>query len=102
MMSTNHLGTDRRAGSSGRRAGRARALEQIGERALGRAFDRDVVPRTLSPRYYTYYKLSSNGGFDMDRIINYTVILPLLRQKEIRNKKYAGPFYSLYKHYEKR
>ena len=52
-------------------------------------------------RYYTYYKLSSNGYFDMDQIINKTVILHFCGKRKPWNKKYSGAFYSLYKHYEK-
>lgn len=52
-------------------------------------------------RYYSYYKLSSNGFFDMDRIINHTVILHFCGKKKPWNKKYTGSFHSLYKHYEK-
>lgn len=52
-------------------------------------------------RYYTYYKLKNNGSFDMDQIINKTVILHFCGKKKPWNPKYTGPFYSLYKHYEK-
>ncbi len=52
-------------------------------------------------RYYTYYKLKNGGGFDMDQIINKTVFLHFCGKKKPWTKKYSGPFYSLYKHYEK-
>lgn len=52
-------------------------------------------------RYYTYNKLASNGSFDMDQIINNTVILHFCGKKKPWNKKYTGAFHSLYKHYEK-
>lgn len=52
-------------------------------------------------RYYSYYKLSSNGLIDMDHIINHTVFLHFCGKKKPWNKKYTGVFHSLYKHYEK-
>lgn len=52
-------------------------------------------------RYYTYYKMASHGSFDMDQIINNTVILHFCGKKKPWNKKYTGTFHSLYKHYEK-
>ncbi len=52
-------------------------------------------------RYYTYNKLASNGSFDMDQIINNTVILHFCGKKKPWNKKYTGIFHALYKHYEK-
>ena len=52
-------------------------------------------------RYYTYYKLVGSGSFDMDQIINNTVILHFCGRKKPWNKKYTGAFHSLYKHYEK-
>jgi len=52
-------------------------------------------------RYYTYYKLSSNGLYDMDQVFSNTVILHFCGKKKPWNKKYTGVFHSLYKHYEK-
>lgn len=52
-------------------------------------------------RYYNYYKLTSNGGFDMDEIINHTVILHFCGKRKPWQKQYTGKFHSLYKHYEK-
>lgn len=52
-------------------------------------------------RYYTYNKLASNGFYDMDQVISNTVILHFCGKKKPWNKKYAGVFHSLYKHYEK-
>ena len=52
-------------------------------------------------RYYTYYKMKNGGSFDMDRIIKKTVILHFCGKKKPWTKNYSGPFYSLYKHYEK-
>lgn len=64
--------------------------------------------RKLDERYYNYdaryyyrYKLVSGGRFDMDRIINTTVVLHFCGKKKPWNKNYSGVFYALYKHYEK-
>ena len=61
----------------------------------------DELYYNYDARFYTYYKLSTNGSFDMDRIINHTVILHFCGKKKPWNKKYSGVFHSLYKHYEK-
>lgn len=52
-------------------------------------------------RYYNYYKITSNGIYDMGYIINFTVILHFCGKRKPWNKRYAGKFHSLYKHYEK-
>lgn len=52
-------------------------------------------------RYYTYYKIKSNGMCDMDYIIRNTVILHFCGKKKPWKKDYSGKFHSLYKHYEK-
>ncbi len=52
-------------------------------------------------RYYSFYKLSSNGLYDMDQIIKHTVILHFCGKRKPWTKKYTGKFYSLYKYYEK-
>lgn len=52
-------------------------------------------------RYYSYYILISNGEFNMDKIINDTVILHFCGKKKPWQDKYTGKFHSLYKHYEK-
>lgn len=52
-------------------------------------------------RYYSYYKLISNGAFDMDKIINNTVILHFCGKRKPWQERYTGKFHSLYKHYEK-
>lgn len=61
----------------------------------------DELYYNYDARYYLYYKLTSNGSFDMDRVINDTVILHFCGKKKPWNKKYTGVFLSLYKHYEK-
>jgi lipopolysaccharide biosynthesis glycosyltransferase len=52
-------------------------------------------------RYYNHYMLTTNGLFDMDQIINHTVILHFCGKKKPWHKVYNGKFHSLYKHYEK-
>ncbi len=52
-------------------------------------------------RYYNYYKLATNGLWDMDEIINKTVILHFCGKNKPWHKRYSGKFHALYKHYEK-
>lgn len=52
-------------------------------------------------RYYSYYKMASNGEYDMDKTINNTVILHFCGKRKPWHKQYSGKFHSLYKHYEK-
>lgn len=52
-------------------------------------------------RYFNYYKITSNGFYDMDYVINNTVILHFCGKKKPWQKSYTGRFHSLYKHYEK-
>jgi len=52
-------------------------------------------------RFYSYYRIMSNGMCDMDYVINNTVILHFCGKKKPWKKGYGGKFYSLYKHYEK-
>lgn len=52
-------------------------------------------------RYYSYYKLITNGACDMEYIIYHTVILHFCGKKKPWTKRYNGRFHSLYKHYEK-
>lgn len=52
-------------------------------------------------RFYSYYKITSNGICDMDYVINNTVILHFCGRKKPWQKNYSGKFHSLYKHYEK-
>ena len=51
-------------------------------------------------RHYGYYKLMSNGLFDMDHVMKHTVFLHFCGKKKPWKKGYSGKFYSLYKHYE--
>ncbi|NLM21512.1 MAG: glycosyltransferase family 8 protein [Peptococcaceae bacterium] len=52
-------------------------------------------------RHYLYYKLVTNGLYDMDYVIRNTVILHFCGKKKPWLKGYSGKFHSLYKHYEK-
>jgi lipopolysaccharide biosynthesis glycosyltransferase len=52
-------------------------------------------------RHYNYYKITSNGLWDMDNVIRNTVILHFCGKKKPWEKDYNGKFHSLYKHYEK-
>ena len=61
----------------------------------------DEVLFNYDPRYYRYYKLVSNGKYDMDYVINHTVVLHFCGKKKPWHKNYSGKFHSLYKHYEK-
>jgi lipopolysaccharide biosynthesis glycosyltransferase len=61
----------------------------------------DELYYNYDARYYIYYKLTTNGSFDMDRVINETVFLHFCGKKKPWSKKYTGIFHALYKHYEK-
>ncbi len=52
-------------------------------------------------RYYSYYKLTREGGFDMSRVIGQTVVLHFCGKKKPWKRRYSGVFLSLYRHYEK-
>jgi lipopolysaccharide biosynthesis glycosyltransferase len=52
-------------------------------------------------RYFSYYKLTSNGYWHMEHVIRNTVILHFCGKKKPWKKDYSGKFHSLYKHYEK-
>lgn len=52
-------------------------------------------------RYFTYYKMASKGKWDMEHVINNTVILHFCGKKKPWKKGYSGKFHSVYKHYEK-
>jgi len=61
----------------------------------------DELYYNYDARFYRYYKHSTDGYFDMDRVISETVFLHFCGKKKPWTKKYSGVFYSLYKHYEK-
>ena len=61
----------------------------------------DEIRYNYDPRFYHYYKILSNGKYDMDYIINHTSIIHFCGKRKPWHKKYRGLFYSLYKHYEK-
>lgn len=52
-------------------------------------------------RYFNYYKIITDSKWDMDYLINNTVILHFCGKKKPWKKGYSGKFHSLYKHYEK-
>ncbi len=52
-------------------------------------------------RYYRYYKLVSNGLWDMEHVIRNTVFIHFCGKKKPWRKDYTGKFHSLYKHFEK-
>lgn len=53
------------------------------------------------PRYYNYYKLLSNGRYDINYIIYNTAIIHFCGKQKPWKKHYSGRFHSLYKHYER-
>lgn len=52
-------------------------------------------------RFYNYYRILSNGLWDMDHVIRNTVILHFCGKKKPWKKDYSGKFHSLYKYFEK-
>ena len=53
------------------------------------------------PRYYNYYKLMSNGKYNLDYIIYNSSIIHFCGKQKPWKKGYSGRFHSLYKHYER-
>mgnify|MGYP001253641840 FL=1 len=60
----------------------------------------DEVKYNYDTRYYSYYKLKSNGLVDMDYVIRNTSILHFCGKKKPWHKGEGGKFHSLYKYYE--
>lgn len=52
-------------------------------------------------RFFSYYKLISNGKLDMDYVIHHTVFLHFCGKKKPWKQNYNGIFHALYKHYDK-
>ncbi|MDD2233363.1 MAG: glycosyltransferase family 8 protein [Desulfitobacteriaceae bacterium] len=52
-------------------------------------------------RRYLYYKLTTDGKWNMDNVIRNTVVLHFCGRKKPWQESYTGTFHSLYKHYEK-
>lgn len=52
-------------------------------------------------RYFSYYKIMSNGKWNMGYVLRNTVILHFCGKKKPWHNEYSGKFHSLYKHYEK-
>jgi Lipopolysaccharide biosynthesis proteins, LPS:glycosyltransferases len=61
----------------------------------------DEMLYNYDARFYLYYRISNNGIYDMDKIVNDTVILHFCGRKKPWQTHYSGRFHSLYKHYEK-
>lgn len=61
----------------------------------------EEIRYNYDPRFYLYYKLKSNGRYDMDYIIHHTSIIHFCGRKKPWHSNYSGRFHSLYKHYEK-
>ncbi|MCJ7842964.1 glycosyltransferase family 8 protein [Lederbergia sp. NSJ-179] len=61
----------------------------------------DETRYNYDARFYSYYKIKSNGKCDMDFIMNHTVFLHFCGKKKPWKKEYSGRFHALYKHYEK-
>lgn len=64
--------------------------------------------KTLDEKYYNYdtryfsiYKLTSLNEWNMDKVMDNTVILHFCGKKKPWDPSYSGEFHSLYKHYEK-
>lgn len=61
----------------------------------------DEILYNYDPRYYNYYKIISNGKYDMNYIIYNTSIIHFCGKQKPWKKNYSGKFHSLYKHYER-
>lgn len=61
----------------------------------------DEIRFNYDARFYRYYKVVSNGKYDMDYVIHHTSIIHFCGKKKPWQKNYTGRFHSLYKHYEK-
>ncbi len=60
----------------------------------------DEILYNYDARFYLYYKLSSNGKYDMDFVIKNSAIIHFCGKRKPWKKNYNGKFHSLYKHYE--
>lgn len=61
----------------------------------------DEIMYNYDPRYYNYYKIISNGKYDMNYIIYNSSIIHFCGKQKPWKKHYSGKFHSLYKHYER-
>lgn len=52
-------------------------------------------------RYYRYYKITSNGEWDMGHVIDHTVFLHFCGKRKPWKKDYSGKFHALFKYMEK-
>jgi lipopolysaccharide biosynthesis glycosyltransferase len=61
----------------------------------------DEVLYNYDARFHRYYKMMSNGKYDMDFVMRNSAIIHFCGKKKPWNKNYTGKFHSLYKHYER-
>ena len=61
----------------------------------------DEILYNYDPRFFNYYKIKSNGKYDMNYIIYNTSIIHFCGKQKPWKKNYFGKFHSLYKHYER-
>jgi len=61
----------------------------------------DEILYNYDPRYYSYYKLASNGKCDLEYIVYNSSIIHFCGKQKPWKKGYSGKFHSLYKHYER-
>lgn len=66
-----------------------------------RILELDEKKYNYDARYYNYYLLASKGLYDIEQVVNHTVILHFCGTKKPWRKGYSGRFIALYKHYEK-
>lgn len=61
----------------------------------------DEVKYNYDTRLYSYYRMKSDGKYDMDYVLNNTVVMHFCGPGKPWKKNYRGRFHALYKHYEK-
>lgn len=61
----------------------------------------DEIRYNYDPRFFHFYKIASDGLYDMDYIIHHTSIIHFCGKRKPWHKQYTGKFHSLYKHYER-
>lgn len=62
----------------------------------------DEIRYNYDPRFYLYYKLKSNGKYDLNYIMHHTSIIHFCGKKKPWHDNYSGRFHALYKHYERK
>lgn len=73
---------------------------------LNALYARDILPvddkiYNYDARFYAYYKYKSSKEFDMDHVMENTVVLHFCGGKKPWHDDYIGKFHSLYGHYKK-